>query len=67
MFLLLNSVVSQSDEGMLASRERREGGNEELERHFCHHEELVASLTIRKAFVALLYKVSVEEGFQGQH
>lgn len=31
-----------------------------------HHEELVASLTIRKAFVTLLYKVSVEEGFQGQ-
>lgn len=30
-----------------------------------HPEEFVANLTIRKAFVTLLDKMSVAEGFQG--
>lgn len=55
----LISVMSESAEQMLTSFKRKKGA-------LGHHEEFVASLTISKAFVAVLYQVSVEEGFQEQ-
>lgn len=63
--LLLNPIVSSSAEEVPASCGRRAGGSEQLEWHFWSSPR-TCCLTIMKAFLALLYKVRVEEGFQGQ-